>query len=226
MRLYEHEAKDLLSRYGLDIPSQNIDGDEERIVKAQVMANNRKDIGAVRFADNLEEAGDIKQDMLDSSFEGAEPDEVLVEEKIDFTEEYYASFMYDTDSRTPSMVFSREGGSGIEGRNAEKFPIEESSQFRFRQILKQQGIEGDDLVRLGSVLQSLFEAFLEEDDRLLEVNPLAETEDGYVVLDAMMDLEDEAAFRHDWNFPVRTCKKRGQTNREGRDERIDEDEYR
>ena len=100
MRLYEHEAKDLLSQYGLDIPSQNIGGGEERIVKAQIMANNRKDIGAVRFADNLEEAGDIKQDMLDSSFEGAEPDEVLVEEKIDFTDEYYVSFMYDTDSRT------------------------------------------------------------------------------------------------------------------------------
>ena len=216
----------MLSQHGLDIPSQNIDGDEERIVKAQIMANNRKDIGAVRFADNLEEAGDIKQDMLDSSFEGAEPDEVLVEEKIDFTEEYYVSFMYDTDSRTPSMVFSREGGSGIEDRNAEKFPIEESSQFRFRQILKQQGIEGDDLVRLGSVLQSLFEAFLEEDARLLEVNPLAETEDGYVVLDAMMDLEDDASFRHDWNFSDRTVMKREKTDREVRAEKIDEDDHR
>ena len=226
MRLYEHEAKDLLSQYGLDIPSQNIGGGEERIVKAQIMANNRKDIGAVRFADNLEEAGDIKQDMLDSSFEGAEPDEVLVEEKIDFTEEYYVSFMYDTDSRTPSMVFSREGGSGIEDRNAEKFPIEENSQFRFRQMLKQQGIEGGGLVRLGSVLQSLFEAFLEEDARLLEVNPLAETEDGYVVLDAMMDLEDDASFRHDWNFSDRTVMKRKKTDREVRAEKIDEDDHR
>ncbi|MBY6294096.1 hypothetical protein GLU60_01780 [Nanohaloarchaea archaeon H01] len=226
MRLYEHEAKNLLSRYGLDIPSQNIGGDEERTVKAQIMANNRKDIGAVRFADNLEEAGDIKQDMLDSSFEGAEPDEVLVEEKIDFAEEYYVSFMYDTDSRTPSLIFSSEGGSGIEDRNAEKFPIEENSQFRFRQILKQQGIEGDDLVRLGSVLQSLFEAFLEEDARLLEVNPLAETEDGYVVLDAMMDLEDDASFRHDWNFSDRTVMKREKTDREIRAEKIDEDDHR
>jgi citryl-CoA synthetase large subunit len=226
VKLYEHEAKELLETYGLATPSQNPDSATDFVVKAQILANNRKEKGAIKFADSAEKAESLRQDLIDSRFEGEAVEKVLLEEKIDFTEEYYVSFMYDTDSKTPSMVFSREGGSGIEDRNAEKFPIEENSQFRFRQILKQQGIEGNDLVRLGSVLQSLFEAFLEEDARLLEVNPLAETEDGYVVLDAMMDLEDDASFRHDWNFSDRTVMKREKTDREIRAEKIDEDDHR
>ncbi len=72
----------------------------------------------------------------------------------------------------------------------------------------------------------MFEAFLEEDARLLEINPLAKTEEGYVVLDAMMDLEDDASFRHERNFPDRTVMKREKTDREVRAEKIDEDDHR
>lgn len=227
MKLHEHEAKKILERHGLKIPEQGLNEEEkEYVVKAQVFSNNRKDKGGIRFAKNRSEAEAERQEMIGGRLETEEVKNVLMEEKIDFTDEYYVSFIYDTDTRKPAMIFSREGGTGIEDREASKLPLEDSSQFRFRHFLKEQGFDGKELVKLGSTLQSLFQIFLEEDARLLEVNPLAKTEDGYVVLDAMMDLDDDAKYRHDRDLPDRSDLGREKTERELEAEKIDEDDHR
>ena len=225
MKLQEHEAKQILEEKGLSTPDRNPE-DGECVVKAQILANNRKEMGAVKFAENVEEAETLKQEIIGTEFDGIEPDKAVIEEKVDFTEEYYVSFLYDTDTRKPAMIFSREGGTGIEGREASKTALEDSSQFRFRQFLKEQGFEGKEIIKLGIALQKLFRAFLKEDARLLEVNPLAKTEDGYVVLDAMMDLEDDASYRQDRSFPERTATGEEKTERELKAEKIDEDNHR
>ena len=226
MKLQEHEAKDILEKNGLKIPSRELEEGKEYVVKAQLLTNRRADMGAIKYAKNVEEAEALKQEMLGSEFKGITPKKILIEEKIDFTEEYYVSFMYDTDVRKPAMIFSREGGSGIEGREASKLVLEDDSQFRFRQFLKHQGFEGKHIIKLGMVLQKLFKAFLDEDARMLEVNPLAKTEDGYVVLDAMMDLEDDASYRHERDLPERTATGEEKTERELKAEKIDEDDHR
>jgi citryl-CoA synthetase large subunit len=222
MKLYEHEAKEILERNGVETPS---DG-EEFVVKAQVLANHRKEKGGIKFAENREEAEKLKQDMEGIEIDGQEVEEVLIEPQIDFSEECYVSFMYDTDTRNPVMIFSEEGGTGIEGREASKLVLEDDSSFRFRQFLKQNDVSSNEITGLGRTLRKLFKAFLEEDARLLEVNPLAKTEDGYVVLDAMMDLEDDAAYRHDWDFPERNAEGGEKTEREKRAEKIDEEDHR
>ena len=226
MKLYEHEAKEILQGYGLEVPSQELKIGREYVVKAQVLANDRKEKGGVKFASNLEEAEDLKREMAEKMIDGEEVENVVIEERVDFSEEYYVSFMYDTDTRNPILIFSREGGSGIEDRDAEKLPLENEHQFRFRQFLSEIGLESEDLNSLGRTLQKLFQAFLEEDARLLEVNPLVRTEEGFVVLDAMMDLEDDASFRHDRDFPERSVMGREKTEREIRAEKIDEDDHR
>lgn len=226
MKLHEHEAKQILNNYGVSTPSQQPNEEDEFVIKAQLLTNKREDMGAVKFAESLEKAKLIKEEMLETSFKGVRPEEVLIEEKIEFSEEYYVSFLYDTDVRKPAMIFSSEGGTGIEDRNAVKLPLEDDSQFRFRQFLKEQGFEGKDIVKLGTVLQKLFKAFLEEDARMLEINPLAKTVEGYFVLDAMMDLEDDASYRHDRDFPERTATGREKTQRELRAEKIDENDHR
>lgn len=227
MKLHEHEAKKILEEQGLKTPEKGLREEEkEYVLKAQVFSNNRKEKGGIRFVKNRTEAEAEKQEMIGGRLDAEEVKEVLVEEKVDFSEEYYVSFIYDTDTRKPAMIFSREGGTGIEGREASKLPLEDDSQFRFRQFLKEQGFEGKQLVRLGSTLQKLFQAFLDEDARLLEVNPLARTERGYVVLDAMMDLDDDAKYRHDRNLPERSDLGREKTERELEAEKIDEDDHR
>ena len=226
MKLQEHEVKKILEKKGLKTPSQSLEEGKKYVVKAQILANNRKDMGAIKFADNAEEAEVIKQELLGAEFDDQQAEKAIIEERIDFDKEYYVSFMYDTDTRNPVMIFSREGGTGIEDGEASKLVLEDDSQFRFRSFLKEQGFEGKEIIKLGSTLQDLFQAFLDEDARLLEVNPLAKTDDGYVVLDAMMDLEDDASYRHDWDFSERNAEGGEKTERELKAEKIDEDDHR
>lgn len=223
MKLYENEAKKILKENGLNTPGQEGEG---YVVKAQVLANHRKERGGIKFAENREEAEKLGEEMKGLEIDGQEVENVLIESQVDFSEEYYVSFMYDTETRNPIMIFSREGGTGIEDRKASKLVLEDDSQFRFRQFLKNEGFEGKEIIKLGIALQKLFKAFIEEDARLLEVNPLAKTVDGFVVLDAMMDLEDDASYRNNWNFPERNAEGGEKTEREKRAEKIDEDDHR
>jgi citryl-CoA synthetase large subunit len=226
VKLYEHEAKEILESHGLDTPSRELQIGKEYVVKAQVLANSRKDKYGIKFASNLEEAEALKQEMIGARIDGEEVDKAVIEEKLGFSSEYYVSFMYDTDSRNPVLIFSKDGGTGIEDREAEKLSLEDDSQFRFRQFLKKCGVEGEEILALSQTLQKLFQAFLQEDARLLEVNPLVKSEDGYFVLDAMMDLEDDASFRHERDFPERSVMGREKTEREIRAEKIDEEDHR
>ena len=226
MKLQEYEAKGLLKKRGLKTPSQELEEGKKYVVKAQILANKRKEMGAIKFADNLNKAREYREKLLDTDFDGQKPEEVLIEEQIDFDEEYYVSFMYDTDNRSPVMVFSKDGGTGIEDREVSKLALEDDSQFLFRQFLKNEGFEGKEIIKLGMALQKLFKAFLKEDARLLEVNPIAKTDDGYFVLDAMMDLEDDANYRHSRDFPERNAEGGEKTEREKRAEKIDEDDHR
>ena len=226
MKLQEHEAKEILEKHGLETPSRELETGKKYAVKAQVLANDRKKHGAVRFSDSLEDAEAIKQEMIGAEFKGQQAEKAVIEQKVDFTEEYYVSFLYDTDTRSPCMVFSRDGGTGIEDRSAEKLVLKDDAQFRFREFLKKQGFEGKEIIKLGSTLQKIFRAFLEEDARMIEINPLAKTEDGYIILDAMMDLDDDAGYRHSRDLPERSDLGREKTERELRAEKIDEDDHR
>lgn len=222
VKLYEHEAKEILEKHGVKRPKEG----EKFVVKAQVLANHRKEKGGIKFTETKEKAEEMKQEMIGTEIGNQEVKEVLIEPQIDFSEEYYVSFMYDTETRNPIMIFSRDGGTGIEGRETDKLELKDDSQFRFRQFLKENGFEGKEIIKLATQLQKLFKAFLEEDARMLEVNPLAKTENGYVILDAMMDLEDDASYRHDRDFPERNAEGGEKTEREKKAEKIDEDDHR
>lgn len=219
MKLFENESKQLLDSHGVKVPGT----DEPGVVKAQVLAKNRKEHGGIKFASSKKEAQALKEEMIGSEVNGHDVEEVLLENKVEFDAEYYVAFIYDTDTRMPVMLFSSDGGSGIESRSVEKLVLEDDSQWRFREFLHTHGV--DDIVKLGIVLQKLFRCFLEEDARLLEVNPLVRAE-GYVALDAMIELDDDASYRHSRELPERSDIGREKTEREIEAEKIDEDDHR
>ncbi len=223
MKMLESESKEILENYGIDTPKS---GGSELVVKAQVQTNNRAEKGLVKFASGREEAERKADEIRGEKFPGRQVDDVLIEEKVDHDSDFYVSFIYDTDVRSPVMAFSREGGSGIEDREASKLKLEENQEFRFREFLQERGFEGKELVKLASTLSDLFEVFLEEDARLLEVNPLGSTEDGFLALDAMMETDDDASYRHSRNLPDRSDLGREKTKLERRAEKIDEDDHR
>ncbi len=223
MKLFEHEAKELLSGYRLEVPGEE---GERYVVKAQVLAKNRKEHGGVEFASSREEAEEIAEEMQGSEVNGHDVEEVLIESRVDFEDEFYVACLYDTDSREPVLLFSNEGGKGVEDSNVEKLGLEDLSQWRIRQFLKRNGVPSDQLVKLALNLYRIASCFLEEDARMVEVNPLVRVEDGYIVLDAMTDLEDDASYRHSWEYEERSEFGRQKTKRELEAEKIDEDDHR
>lgn len=224
MRLQEHEAKELLEKHGLRTPSRELEPGQEYVVKAQVLSNDRMEMGAIKFAKDVREAEALKQEMIGAEFKGVEPEEVMIEQKMDIEKEYYVAFLYDTDTRKPALLFSSDGGSDIEDRGVEKLPMERDSLEKLVEFLESRDI--DDSAELASTLNNLFQAFMGEDARMLEVNPLASTPEGLVVVDAMIDLEDDASFRHERDYPERTATGEEKTERELRAEKIDEGDHR
>ncbi len=223
MKLFEHEAKQLLSSYGLEVPDWE---GEEYVVKAQVLAKDRKEHGGVKFASAREEAEEIAEEMEGSEVNGHEVEEVLVESRVDYEREFYVACLYDTDSREPVLLFSAEGGTGVEDSQVEKMSLAELSQWRIRQFLKRSGVESDRLVKLALNIYRVADCFLEEDARMVEVNPLVGTGDGYVVLDAMVELDDDASYRHSRDYGERSEFGREKTEREIEAEKIDRDDHR
>ena len=211
MKLYENEAKNLLEKRGLKVPDSEGDA---YVVKAQVLASDRKKHGGVKFAESKKDAEKIIEKMKGLEIKGHEVQDTLIEEQIDIQEEYYIAFLWDTEVRRPAMLFSKDGGSGIEDREVEKIILGKENDF------------SELPEKLRPVAEKLFEAFLKEDIEFLEVNPLAFDGEEFVVVDALIELEDDASFRHEWDYPERTEFAREKTDREIKAEKIDEDDHR
>lgn len=215
MKLYEYEAKKILQKYGLEVPDKR---GEEYAVKAQVITSSRKEKGGIKFAESRDQAEELKDELLGSEIGGHKVEKVLIEEKSSIYDEQYICFTYDADFRAPTLIYSEEGGTGVEDKDAEKYELGKNPDFEYL-------LDSTD-ENLIDILEKLFEAFMEEDIIFLEVNPLALTEKGYEVIDALIELDDDAGFRHDWGYSERTAFSRKKTQRERKAEKIDEDDHR
>lgn len=220
MKLYEYEAKNLLETKGVSIPDRE---GERLVVKAQVLTNDRAEHGGIKFAESREEAEKIAEEMRSGKVKGHEVDKVLIEKQLKSDNEFYLAFLYDTDTRKPVMLFSTEGGSGVEDREISRMVLNENTSTEDFSSFFQDQFRKSGIVETA---EKLYRAFIDEDMRLLEVNPLVKSGSEFVILDAMIELEDDASFRHEWNYPDRSVMARDKTEREKRAEKIDEDDHR
>jgi succinyl-CoA synthetase beta subunit len=131
---------------------------------------------------------------------------VLIEEKLPIRKELYLSIAIDRFNRSYVALASTTGGVEIE-EIASKTPkaiirtfIDAQSgvrSFDSVAIAKQLGYSGNQLVKLSTIIQKLYQVCIDNDAELVEINPLAETETGdFVALDARMVIDDNALFRH------------------------------
>lgn len=211
MNLYEFEAKDLFKKVGITIPkSQLLSSPKdhlsltgEYIGKAQVLFGGRGKKGL------------INKDYR--SIFSEEVGKVLVEEFVEAKKLHYLSISYDTQSRSPVLLYSSEGGVEIE--NIKKIRKEKIDITRD----KLPSISSE----IDKVSQKLWKLFKETDARLVEINPLAETEKGFVALDAKVILDDDALFRHeDLNLEPRNVLGKSPTKAELEAKKIDEEDHR
>jgi len=222
--LIEAEAKKILENYGIATPKPNADS---YVVKSQVLSKNRKAKGGIKFAETFEEAEKIARELKETEIDGKTPEEILIEEKVDIRKEYYISLLYDTKARSPILIFSEEGGSGIEERKTKRLVISRGNEIEFKNFLETRRLPEEEINGLCKAMSKLFKAFQEEDAKMLEINPLALSESGvYVAVDAKMMLDSNASFRHKWNYPKRTNFNREKTARESKAEKIDANDHR
>ena len=226
MKLYEFQAKDILKKYGVCVPrgkaiSQGHDapkifqeiGCNRCVVKAQVLAGGRGKGGGIQFATTPAEAQTCVAGMLGTHLvtrqtnqKGIEIKYVLIEEAVSIKKELYLAITIDRSLQTPILIASAEGGVEIE-EVAKKSPdsiIKEPIDiffgvhpFQTRRIASKLGISGISSARLNNLITNLFCAFINNDCSLLEINPLVVTmSDELCALDAKMDIDDNALYRH------------------------------
>jgi succinyl-CoA synthetase beta subunit/citryl-CoA synthetase large subunit len=218
MRFYEHEAKALFARRGLPLGRSGLarTADDARriareiggpvVLKSQVLSGGRMKAGAIRFADDPEQARAHFDAILRIPVKGQLPAAVLLEEKSPVAQEYYAGVTWDGRRKLPVLIFSDMGGIDIE-EVAEKHPehVAQSvlstllplTERVAKEAIAATGVGGGDLGRLVPIVFELVRLFLDYDLTLAEINPLAKLADGrFVVLDGHVDMEAEARERH------------------------------
>ncbi|HYD29614.1 MAG TPA: ADP-forming succinate--CoA ligase subunit beta [Azospirillaceae bacterium] len=192
------------------------------VVKSQIHAGGR---GAGRFKDNPEGKGGVRvvksiEDVVKNADEmlghvlvtkqtgpeGKEVKRIYIEEGADIKRELYLSLLLDRASSRITIVASTEGGMEIEEvahHHPEKIikvaidPVSGISGFHARKVAYGLGLEGKQVNSAVKLIVSLYQAVVDTDASLVEVNPLVVTGAGDVIaLDAKMNFDDNALFRH------------------------------
>ena len=190
------------------------DGATLFVVKAQIHAGGRGKGGGVKLAETVEEARAYAEEILGMQLvthqtgpEGQAVRSVLVAAGADIEKEYYLGVTLDRQTSRQVVMASAEGGVEIETvaeESPEKIlrePADPSiglQPFQARRIAFGLGFEGDQVKQAAKFVMALYEAYDATDSSLAEINPLVLTEQGDVVaVDAKINLDDNALFRHD-----------------------------
>jgi succinyl-CoA synthetase beta subunit len=226
--LFEYQAKEVFAEYGVPIPQGKVatTAEEARhiaeefaeakpgakplvVIKAQVKTGGRGKAGGVKLADSPEEAQDKAGKILGMDIKGHTVHSVLVAEDTDIAQEFYLSFLLDRADRTFLSMCTVEGGMEIEDLARTK--PEALAKVPVSALTGVDHAKALEIVRAGrlpeaaqeaaaNLAERLWAVFTDEDATLVEVNPLVYTGDGRVVaLDAKVTLDDNAAFRQDWD---------------------------
>ena len=225
MKIHEYQARQLLADYGIPVPRGEVaaTADEARqiaadiggkvVVKAQIHAGGRGKGGGVKLADSPEGAADAAAGMLGRALvtpqtppEGIVVRQVMVAEATDIARELYLAIVVDGEAGVPVAMASTEGGVEIEvvaETNADKIvqaagdPIFGLTPYRARALAHQLDLPANLIRPAADLIGRLYRLFVEKDCTLVEINPLVITSDGRIIaLDAKIDLEDDALFRH------------------------------
>ena len=225
MKIHEYQAKEILREFGVPIPRGGVASTKEEarkiaeelggtvVVKAQIHAGGRGKGGGVKLAANASEAEEYAGNILGMNLvthqtgpEGKEVQKVLIEEGVDIAQELYFGIVLDRVTGQLVLMASREGGVEIEKVAAEnpdaiiKEHIDPSvgiQPFQLRKLAFGLDLKGEVFKEATRFFSKLLNVYEENDSSLLEINPLVITGDDKVIaLDAKMNFDDNALFKH------------------------------
>ncbi|MGM1020013.1 MAG: ADP-forming succinate--CoA ligase subunit beta [Bacillota bacterium] len=226
MNIHEYQGKEVLKQYGVAVPNGKVAytveeavaaaeslGSAVTVVKAQIHAGGRGKAGGVKVAKSLDEVRTYASEILGKVLvthqtgpEGKEVKRLLVEEGCDIRKEYYVGVVVDRATGRVVIMASEEGGTEIEevaAATPEKIfkavvdPAIGLQVYQARKLAYDINIPNELVNKAVKFMQALYEAFVDKDCSIAEINPLVVTGDGNVLaLDAKLNFDSNALFRH------------------------------
>ncbi len=226
MNIHEHQAKELLRKYGVPVPKgafglsvkEIIDNakkinTEKLILKAQIHAGGRGKAGGVKIVNNLNELEKQANNLLGKNLithqtgpSGKEVKRLYVEETSEIQKEFYLSCLIDRSSSKIAFISSDQGGMDIEEvarENPEKII---TTKIDLKDNISDKDCEkilnifklNENIKKDGiKLIQSIYKMFVSTDASMVEINPLILTKDNKIIcLDAKIKFDDNALFRH------------------------------
>ncbi|MEO0010170.1 MAG: ADP-forming succinate--CoA ligase subunit beta [candidate division WOR-3 bacterium] len=225
MKIHEYQAKEIFAAYGIPVPRERVAATpaEARsaaeglglpvVIKAQVLVGGRGKAGGVKKAGTLAEAETVAAGILNMTIKGLKVQKVLVSEAVTVSAEYYLGITIDRAARTPVLLASAAGGVEIEevAKNTpEKIirtpidPLLGLLSFQARNAGMMMLKDTKLAQQFTTIAQKLYRLFIDRDCSLVEINPLVLTGNGSLVaLDAKINFDDNALFRHPENEALR-----------------------
>lgn len=226
MNIHEYQGKEVLRKYGVTVPNGKVAfsveeavcaakklGSQVCVVKAQIHAGGRGKAGGVKVAKNINEVESYAKEILGKTLithqtgpEGKVVKRLLIEEGCDIKKEYYIGLVLDRVTSRVVLMASEEGGTEIEevaAKTPEKIfkeiidPTIGLASFQARRIAFNINIPKELINQAVNFMMGLYNAFIEKDCSIAEINPLVITGDGKVMaLDAKLNFDDSALYRH------------------------------
>ena len=218
MDLFEYQGKQLFARYGIPVspgaPASTVQEAVEAadqlgypvVVKAQVQVGGRGKAGGIKLAADSGEARHHASNILGMDIKGHTVDVLWIEKASDIEAEYYASFTLDRAAKLHLGMLSAQGGVDIEqvaDENPEAIarihidPVDGLGEAACRAWVEQAKLDPRAVDGAVEVMLMLYDAYVDGDADLVEINPLILTPDSRVhALDAKVTLDDNAVFRH------------------------------
>ncbi|MCT6923531.1 MULTISPECIES: ADP-forming succinate--CoA ligase subunit beta [Bacillales] len=226
MNIHEYQGKEILRKYGVAVPKGKVAfspdeavkvakelGANVTVVKAQIHAGGRGKAGGVKIAKNLDEVRTYAKELLGKILvthqtgpEGKEVKRLYIEEGSDIRKEYYLGLVLDRATSRVTLMGSEEGGMDIEEvaeNTPEKIfkevidPVTGLTGFQARRMAFNMNIPAKLVNKAVKLMLGLYQAFVEKDASIVEINPLVVTGDDEVVaLDAKFNFDANALYRH------------------------------
>ncbi len=234
MKLSEAQSKALLARYGVPSPPSRVLTDPVEVeaavaslalplfVKAQVPVANRASRGLVVEGRRPEEVYAAVTKLLGHREGRWKVEELLLEKAVPAEDLLYVAVTVDGKRRRPILLAGRDGGSGVEERiepSIYELPcLKPWPPWLGLRTASDLGYRGELAAGLAKLLSGLLRAFFDCEALLVEVNPLALGPGGWTVLDARIELDDDALYRHP---DLTSSGPKGQTELEAAAEAVD-----
>jgi succinyl-CoA synthetase beta subunit len=226
MKIHEYQAKELFKKFGVPVPQGGVafstseaKGVAENlgafpvVVKAQIHAGGRGKGGGVKLAKSIIDVGIVADQIIGMTLvthqtgpEGRLVKKILVEQGLNIAKELYLSIIPDRSTAQIVVMVSEAGGMDIEAvaeKTPEKIikitinPLQGIQAYHCREAAFGLNLPAAAVKPFTAMLNSLYRLFVAYDCSLLEINPLVLTaEDTVTALDAKVNFDDNALFRH------------------------------